>query len=1303
MNIRKLGFFLLGGIILCLTAVFVLFPFKSDASGDESKKTKKSSSANTGKSVEGPPNYDAFTATPARPEMENLVQAHQQEQSGSARMTQFEPRLGVPTFLWAETRKQPEAASKTRQKSYKPDDLKTAAKAYLGNYASRYRMEKADVLAAEAVSVHDTGKGAIIVKFKQSIDGVEVFRDEMNVIMNRDLQLVALSGYMTGTGSQNPEAQRSFLLQPEEAITKAVQDLTGGSLDAGGLQQVKSYDAENAAPQDKYLHFSTENAAPKSFSFSPASPLRSKKVFYHTAEGFVPAYYIETNIVLESGSNAPTDLYYSYVVSATDGQILFRNNLTAHQAYSYRVFAHSSDMTPFDGPQGNDPTPHPAGVPNNFRPPFASPNLVTLQNYPFSRNDPWLPTGAAQTTGNNADAYADLASPDGFGAGDFRGQVTAPDAFDYSFDPNAPRTNADQRQMAISQLFYDVNFLHDWFYDAGFDEASGNAQFNNFGRGGLGGDRMRAEAQDYAGRNNANMSTPSDGASPRMQMYVFDGGQTVFVNVNAPASVAGEKNAGYATAFGPQSFDVTGDMVAAVDGTAPASDACTALTNGANIAGKVALIDRGNCDFSVKVQNAQNAGAVGVVIADNVDGAAANMGGTSTTIFIPSLRITKADGDAIKSVISSGVNVRMFRQLNPDLDGTIDNQIVAHEWGHYISNRLIGNANGLVNQQGGGMGEGWGDFHSLLMTVRDEDRNVPGNNMYQGIYAMAGYATGNGAGESYYFGIRRLPYSTDFNKNGLTFKHISDGVALPAHTNIRPSGVNSQVHNTGEVWASMLWECYARLLNAHPFMEAQNRMKQYLVAGYKATPVAPTFVEARNAILAAAFANDPADGVRLAQSFARRGLGSRAVAPDRGSSNNAGAIESFDAGGDLAFVSGSLTDASGDNDGYLDNGETGVVNISFRNTGLLWLNNSTAVVSTDNPNISFPNGNTINLAGSQPFGGVMNASIEVAASGMTGRETADFTITLGDPAITAGATTPGKFSAHLNVNEVQSNIDDVEAAQSSWVVEKNASLDSSNYGIWQRVRPNGGVGNQLWHGSDASVPSDHYLISPDLVVGSSGSFTMEFDHSFDFEFDGGGNYDGGVVEMSVDGGAWTDIGGSVYNGTLVNYGGNLNPLAGRKAFVGNSSGTIHTKITAVTSFAPSLAPGSTIRVRFRIGTDNAVGAGGWMVDNISFSGITNNPFTSLTSPLAPTAANVNVSGKVLSQSGTRIPQAYVYMTDAQGNRRIARTSSFGNYRFNNVAPGQTYTVSASAKGMKFETQIVSANQDLHDVNLTAQK
>lgn len=61
--------------------------------------------------------------------------------------------------------------------------------------------------------------------------------------------------------------------------------------------------------------------------------------------------------------------------------------------------------------------------------------------------------------------------------------------------------------------------MHDVWYHYGFDDASGNFQFNNYGRGGSGSDEVMAEAQDGSGTNNANFATPPDGQNPRMQMY----------------------------------------------------------------------------------------------------------------------------------------------------------------------------------------------------------------------------------------------------------------------------------------------------------------------------------------------------------------------------------------------------------------------------------------------------------------------------------------------------------------------------------------------------------------------------------------------------------------------------------------------------------------------------------------------------------------------------------------------------------------------------------------------------------------
>lgn len=128
-------------------------------------------------------------------------------------------------------------------------------------------------------------------------------------------------------------------------------------------------------------------------------------------------------------------------------------------------------------------------------------------------------------------------------------------------------------------------------------------------------------------------------------------------------------------------------------------------------------------------------------------------------------------------------------------------------------------------------------------------------------------------------------------KNPLTFQNIQNGTPLPAGPPVAfgsDGPNNSEVHNTGEVWATMLWECYASLLRdtlvATPrltFHEAQERMKNHLVAAYKMTPSQPTFLKARDALLASAKASDLVDYVLFLQAFAKRGAGVDAVSPDR--------------------------------------------------------------------------------------------------------------------------------------------------------------------------------------------------------------------------------------------------------------------------------------------------------------------------------------------------------------------------------------------------------------------------------------
>ena len=149
---------------------------------------------------------------------------------------------------------------------------------------------------------------------------------------------------------------------------------------------------------------------------------------------------------------------------------------------------------------------------------------------------------------------------------------------------------------------------------------------------------------------------------------VLPGAPALFVT--APAAIAGTLAVGTAS-FGAKltSAGVSSGVVVALDAANAAgpstSDACTAITNTGAVAGRIALVDRGTCGFVVKVKNAQDAGAVGVIVADNVAGAVAGMGGFDLSITIPAVRITLANGNAIKAQLGASVLVSATIAINP--------------------------------------------------------------------------------------------------------------------------------------------------------------------------------------------------------------------------------------------------------------------------------------------------------------------------------------------------------------------------------------------------------------------------------------------------------------------------------------------------------------------------------------------------------------------------------------------------------------------------------------------------------------
>jgi hypothetical protein len=158
---------------------------------------------------------------------------------------------------------------------------------------------------------------------------------------------------------------------------------------------------------------------------------------------------------------------------------------------------------------------------------------------------------------------------------------------------------------------------------------------------------------------------------------------------------------------------------------------------------------------------------------------------------------------------------------------------------------------------------------------------------------------------------------------------------------------------------------------------------------------------------------------------------------------------------------------------------------------------------------------------------------------------------------------------------------------------------------WRRLEI--GAIDHRFYGPDPGDISDQSLVSPPLQVGA-GPFSFAFQHAYAFEFSSGIYWDGGVIEISDNGGGtWTDIGVLVtpgYGGTITTTSGN--PLGGRAGFVNQSAG--YPALLSATAGLGTTYAGKTVQIRFRLGADGGVGAAGWTVDNLVFTGLLNQPF-----------------------------------------------------------------------------------------------
>jgi hypothetical protein len=417
--------------------------------------------------------------------------------------------------------------------------------------------------------------------------------------------------------------------------------------------------------------------------------------------------------------------------------------------------------------------------------PLTTPEQTVVNGQPG-----WLPNLAGQLAtyiqGPNVKAYLDT---DANNAPDTGGRAITDGNFVATADLTQSPSTATNREVAVQNLFYLNNQVHDILKSHGFDDSQNNFE---------GSDPVLAEAQDGSGTDNANFSTPTSG-SPRMQMYLWSG--------TAPTdlvTVAGTSYGAYHSSFGPAatSAGINGALAVYQDASGVTSDGCEAST--VSLSGKIALVDRGSCDFTVKVMNAQSAGAAGVIIVNNVAGNPFSPGGTSRKVKIQSAMVSDTDGATLKTKAGTSANLAKNPTPALQLDGDVDSDIVYHEYGHGLTWRIIGSMSGAF---AGAIGEGASDVNAFL--INNDDR-------------IGEYAWGDPVN-----GIRRHRYE--------------------GYSTTYSGWTGAEVHDDGEIYAAAMWKVRQNYAAAGQL----GTLYSDWVSGLINTPAAPTPEQMRDGMLQA--------------------------------------------------------------------------------------------------------------------------------------------------------------------------------------------------------------------------------------------------------------------------------------------------------------------------------------------------------------------------------------------------------------------------------------------------------------------
>ncbi len=524
---------------------------------------------------------------------------------------------------------------------------------------------------------------------------------------------------------------------------------------------------------------------------------------------------------------------------------------------------------------------------------------------------------------------------------------------------------------------------------------------------------------------------------------------------------------------------------------------------------------------------------------DYVKADAQDAGGTNNANFS-----TPNDGSQPR------MQMYLWTTVTPNRDGDLDNGIIIHEYTHGISNRLTGgpsNSSCLGNAEQGG--EGWSDYFALMYTTDWTTAQVTdGFNKPRGIgtYALNQATSG--------LGIRTYKYCTNMSVNPWTYAMMA-------------TNTGGAVHTIGEIWCTALWEMTWEIIaqdgiNPNIFNPSgtggNTAALKLVVEGMRLQPCSPGFIDARNAILKAdTIFYGGKYSCAIWNAFAKRGMG---VFASQGSSTS-----------------------------YTDQ----VANFVSTGTAQLSLTQSVRA-QEEGLQVTYTNRVTAGTCGginNYLLTDTLPASVTYVSGGTynSANRVVSFQVTLGagqsqDYSFTVQVNNGTYFPADTLLNE--------KLTGTAGTIPAGWAATSTTTSVWT-------THNTRSFSAPNSFFTPNRTTASDQILSTTGSYSLgaiPLELSFWHWINSEGSWDGGVVEISTNGGTtWTDLGSSItqngYTGTL----GSGSALAGRSAFTGNSGSFINTKVN-LTNFANQNA-----QFRFRFASDGSVAVTGWNIDDILLS------------------------------------------------------------------------------------------------------